>query len=794
MSTIRKFLSYLVVSAAIKAAGSQNVITDDSHFFGQSPPVYPSRHGSFRRGPWEAAYNKAKSLVTQMTIEEKVNLTTGYTAPNGCSGNIYSIPRLGFPGLCLGDSGNGLRGTDFVSAWPSGIHVGASWNKELAHQRGMAMAGEFKRKGVNILLGPVVGPLGRVVEGVAGYCMGELTIVGFSVDPYLCGALAYESVSGIQEAGVIATTKHYIANEQETNRNPSANVSAVSSNLDDITLHEAYLCYMPFQDALHAGSGAIMCSYNRINNSYGCQNSKLLNGILKTELGFEGLVMSDWDALHAGYDAALAGMDMVMPDSGGFWGANLTECVKNGTASEARLDDMAIRIISAWYQMGQEDNFPPPGIGMPALLNQPHEKIDARNISDKPILFNGAVEEHVLVKNVNNTLPLNKPGSLYLAGYSARAPDQNAPSGDETLLKYAWNLGYESAVSYLYYLGAISMGLGSPIDISPTANNGTIIGGGGSGSVAQSTLIAPFDALLARADEDSTQLYWDFSSAEPSVVQNADACLVYVNAFSAESLDRPNLRDDFTDGMILSVASQCTKTIVIMHNVAARLVEQWIDHPNVTAVIFAHLPGQDSGKALTPLLYGERNFSGKLPYTVARNESDYSGVLTPSQPSGEYQYFPQSDFSEGPRFEFSFGLSYTSFNYSSLEVEVISDSDTSVYPSGPVVQGGQTDLWDVLARVSVDVSNTGRSDGSEVAQLYVGSPGGPKKQLRGFLKTLIKAGESVTYTFELTRRDLSAWGVACQAWKLSAGPHQIYVGPSSRNLPLNSVLQLSLQS
>lgn len=660
------------------------------------------------------------------------------------------------------------------------------------------MAGEFRRKGVNILLGPMVGPLGRVVEGGRNF-------EGFSVDPYLSGALVYESVSGIQEAGVIATTKHYIANEQETNRNPFGNISAVSSNLDDTTLHESYL--WPFQDALHAGSGAIMCSYQRVNNSYGCQNSKLLNGVLKTELGFEGLVMSDWDALHAGYQAALAGMDMVMPNSGGFWGANLTQSVNNGSLPEERLDDMAIRVISTWYQMEQDNGFPTPGVGMPAMLTLPHEKIDARNVSDKPTLFDSAVEGHVLVKNVNNTLPLNKPGSLYLAGYSATAPDQNGPSDANPLIKFQWGLGYESAVSYLYAVAAMYLGTGASVPLSPIAANGTIIGGGGSGSVPQATFIAPFDALVAKADEDDTQLFWDFSSPEPPVVQSSDACLVFANAFSSEMFDRPSLRDDYTDGIILSVASQCAKTIVIIHNVGPRLVDQWIDHPNVTAVIFAHLPGQESGKALVSLLYGQSQFSGKLPYTIARNESDYGDVLLPSLPSGEYQYFPQSNFSEGvyidyryfdregiePRFEFGYGLSYTSFSYSDLKVEPASISNTTTYPIGPVVQGGPADLWDILARVSVTVSNTGASDGSEVAQLYVGSPGGPKKQLRGFSKSFIKVGESATLTFGLTRRDLSSWDVVHQAWQLNAGPHQIFVGSSSRNLPLKDVLRVPLQ-
>ncbi len=187
-----------------------------------------------------------------------------------------------------------------------------------------------------------MGPLGRVA-------IGGRNSEGLSNDPYLDGALVYETVRGLQDS-VIACTKHYIANEQETNRNPSYLVNevigfgtsyneSVSSNVDDKTMHEAYL--WPFMDALRAGTGSIMCSYNRVNNSYACQNSKTLNGLLKTELGFEGFVMSDWYAEHAGVASALAGLDLVMPYT--LVRTNPAEAVNNGSMPVARLNDMATR-------------------------------------------------------------------------------------------------------------------------------------------------------------------------------------------------------------------------------------------------------------------------------------------------------------------------------------------------------------------------------------------------------------------------------------------------------------------
>jgi len=268
---------------------AQAQISSDTYFYGQSEPVYPSPQGQ-GTGQWAAAYSQARAFVAQLTIDEKTNLTGGFAdTTNGCSGNIYPIPRLNFPGLCVNDAGNGLRGTDYVNGYASGVHVGASWNKALTYQRGVDMGGEFRTKGVNIQLGPVVGPLGRVAEGGRDW-------EGFSNDPYLSGKLTAQHIQGLQSNGVGTCTKHLIGNEQETDRNPGTNtnnqtVESLSSNVDDVTLHELYL--WPFADAVQAGTVAIMCSYNRINNSHACQNSKVLNGLLKTELGFEGFVMSD---------------------------------------------------------------------------------------------------------------------------------------------------------------------------------------------------------------------------------------------------------------------------------------------------------------------------------------------------------------------------------------------------------------------------------------------------------------------------------------------------------------------
>ncbi|PNP50339.1 hypothetical protein FNYG_15968 [Fusarium nygamai] len=780
LSIISISFAALQWSASVAA---QQVIKDDTFFYGHSPPAYPSPPMT-GTGPWKASYGKALALI---------NVTSGVQGDTGCSGTISAIPRLGFPGLCLSDAGNGIRNTDFVSSWPSGLHVGASWNKDLTRMRGSGLAGESKAKGINVLLGPVAGPIGRVVRGGRNW-------EGFGVDPYLSGVLTSETVTAIQKVGVMASTKHFIGNEQETNRNPKATVEAVSSNIDDQTMHELYL--WPFQDAVHAGTVNILCSYQRVNNSYGCANSKAQNGLLKGELGFQGFIVSDWDGQHAGVATALAGMDMVMPLGTPFWGDNLTAAVLNGSVPEQRVNDMATRIVASWYQLGQDTAFKSPGFGLPADLSTPHRAVDARNPSFRSTLYQGAVEGHVLVKNVNHALPLKAPKMLTVYGYSAKNPDQNgfasipgAPGVSQ------WTFGLGSVADPINAFAALGGGSPSPADI---ALNGTIVSGGGSGATSQSLIISPFDALVQKAYEDNTQLFWDFSKFPMAPNPETDACLVIGNAWASEGSDRPNLRDDYTDGLIKSVAGNCANTIVVFHNAGTRLVDQWIDHPNVTALIFGHLPGQDSGKALVDILYGKVNPSGKLPYTVAKNESDYGHLLDPDVPKGSYINFPQSNFTEGvyvdyrhfdklniePRYEFGFGLSYTTYKYSNLKIEKLSGAKITAYPTGPVMEGGQTDLWDTLVKVTADVTNAGQMDGAEAAQLYVGIPGAPLKQLRGFTKPFIKAGKTTRVQFELTRRDLSVWDTVKQKWLLQSGDYVIFVGASSRILPLEGKLKI----
>lgn len=636
---------------------------------------------------------------------------------------------------------------------------------------------------MNVALGPVVGPLGRIAEGGRNW-------EGFSNDPYLSGSLVHETIRGMQES-VIACVKHFIGNEQETNRNPTSDGlnTSVSSNIDDRTMHELYL--WPFQEAVHAGAGSVMCSYNRLNNSYACQNSYTQNGLLKTELGFQGFVVSDWGAQHTGIASANAGLDMAMPNSV-YWSGNLTLAVNNGSLAQSRLDDMATRIVAAYYKYAPLDN---PGHGMPISFGVPHPYTNARVPASKTTIFQNAVEGHVLVKNIGNALPLRSPKLLSLFGYDGHASLLNNP-GATSFGK--WTLGYESL--NVSDADVLTLFLAAN-DTAPyeSAKNGTLISGGGSGSVTPPYVSAPFDAIQAQAYDDGTALLWDFESQDPFVDEASDACLVFINEFATEGFDRPGLADPYSDTLVENVAAQCNNTIVVIHNAGIRIVDAWIGNPNITAVIYAHLPGQDSGRALVEVVYGKQSPSGRLPYTVARKASDYGSLLHPTVPDATSKYHTQANYSEGvyidyksfiarnvtPRFEFGYGLTYTTFEYSGLDSTVLTNVSRSYLPpNASIAEGGIPTLWDVVATVDCNVTNTGLVSAAEVAQLYVGIPGGPPKVLRGFNKQGIDPGRTVNMHFDLTRKDLSTWSTISESWVLQSGTYMIYVGKSVLDIQL----------
>ncbi|OTB07246.1 glycoside hydrolase family 3 protein [Hypoxylon sp. CI-4A] len=849
----------------------------DKRDLAHSEPHYPSPWMSSTALGWEDAYTKAKDFVSQLTLAEKVNLTTGVGwEGEQCVGQVGSIPRLGFRSLCMQDSPLGIRFADYVSVFTSGQTVAASFDRSLMYRRGKAMGEENKVKGVDVLLGPVAGPIGRVAEGGRNW-------EGFSPDPYLTGVAIGETIKGIQDAGVIACAKHFIGNEQEhfrqvgEARDNGYNISdTISSNIDDKTMHELYL--WPFADAVRAGLGSIMCSYNQVNNSYACQNSKMLNGLLKGELGFQGFVMTDWQAHHSGASSAVAGLDMTMPGDTEFntglsyWGANLTIAVLNGTVPQYRIDDMAMRIMAAYFKVGRtvEDQIP---INFDSwsrdtygpihyAAGEGHQQINWHIDADPEREHGDLIREigaksTVLLKN-EGALPLKKPKFLAVIGEDA-GPNPLGPNGCS----------------------------------DRGCDQGTLALGWGSGSADFPYLITPIDALQYQALDDHTRIEavlnnsaWDTTKA--LITQEGATALVFVNADSGEGYikvdgnvgDRNNLTLwGNGDELVKNVSSLCNNTIVVIHSVGSTIVTDWYDSPNVTAIVWAGLPGQESGRAIVDVLYGKVNPAARTPFTWAAKAGDYGTEILYEPNNGNGP--PQQDFTEGvfidyraidhanatPIFEFGFGLSYTTFEYSDLQVqkadageyqpttgktpdaptfgnysteledylfpsssfsyvwqyiypyvnttssleEASQDpyfgktaeeflppgaTDSAAHdlnPAGPGLSdqsGGNPGLFDVLYTVTATIANTGELQGEEVPQLYVslGGEDDPKVLLRGFDRIMIDPGCTATFKADLTRRDISNWDVESQNWVISSAPKTVYVGPSSRKLPLSATL------
>lgn len=552
-----------------------------------------------------------------------------------------------------------------------------------------------------------------------------------------------------------------------------------------------------------------------------------------------------------------------------FWGANLTVAVLNGTMPLYRLDDMAMRIMAAFYKVGLTLNEPEPNFSSwtrntfdyrHAFAQEGYEQVnqhvDVRRDHGGLIREIGA-KGTVLLKN-SGVLPLNKPRFLAVIGQDA-GPDPYGPNGCPR--------GDHGC------------------------DNGTVAIGWGSGTADFTYLVTPDTALQNQALADGSRYEsildnYATSQIEDLVTQSGATAIVFAHANSGEGYinvdgnegDRLNLtlwRGG--DDLIKHVSSLNNNTIVVIHSPGPTVVTDWYDNPNITAIVWAGLPGQESGNSLVDVLYGNINPAGRTPFTWGDSRESYGTdvLYEPNNGNGP----PQDDFSEGvfidyryfdktnatPIFEFGFGLSYTTFEYSNLQVTkgntsayvpttgstaaapIIGNSNYStdlsdyifpvgeynyvksyIYPflntsssledasrdihygqtaeeflppnaisSEPQARlpssgqpGGNAGLYDVLYTVTADITNTGDLAGDEVPQLYLslGGPDDPAIVLRGFDRISIGVGETVTFSADLTRRDLSNWDTVSQDWVISDYAKTVYVGRSSRKLDLSATL------
>ncbi|KAI9350520.1 glycoside hydrolase superfamily [Zopfochytrium polystomum] len=669
---------------------------------------------------WSDAVSQAETLVSTLSLEQKVSLVSGTGWSNGpCVGNIDSMVHIGFQGLCLQDSPSGVRFASDVSVFPTAVNLAATFDKTLMYNQGLYMGREFRGKGVSVVLGPAMNIM-RAPEGGRAWESG-------GADPVLSSFTASLQVKGMQSVGIIATAKHWILNDQEYSR------ETANSLVGARALREVYM--RPFKACVDAGVGAVMCSYNSVNGTNACESSTYMS-FLKDELGFQGFVMTDWVAVSTGNNAANAGTDMMMPGGNGYsktdpqiWGPNLASAVNSGAVPGSRVDNMATRVLAAWIKMGQNDGTYP-AVNFDSFVPSNSKKMSVQADHAAHIRQVGSASS-VLVKNSGSALPLSraKYAKIAIIGEDAAGPKNLNGCADH---------------------GCI---------------DGTIAQGWGSGTTNFPYIVAPDAAIRAKASSLGISVVSSTSNdktAGANAASSADIAVVFVFANSGEEYitvennkgDRNNL-DLWHDGNgLINAVSAVKKTVVVIHS-PGPVNMPWLNNPNVVAVIYALMPGQETGNAITDVLFGDVNPSGRLPFTVGASRSDYAADVV-------YQDRPTIVYNEGilidyrwfeatkrtPLLAFGHGLSYTTFSYANLRLNKTGTA------------------WRPAFAVAVDVTNTGPVAGNEVVQLYLRLPTETcQPQGRCFLRP----GETATVTFTLSNADLSMYFVTSLQWDVPAG-------------------------
>jgi beta-glucosidase len=588
-----------------------------------------------------------------------------------------------------------------------------------------------------------------------------------------------------------------------------------SSNADDKTVHEAYL--WPFYDAVKAGAGAIMCAMNKVNGTLSCENSAILQKLLKTELAFPGMVYPDVNGQSTAFGSANGGLDY---GSSSIWSnTTMTAGLANGTLTEARLDDMVIRNVIGAYKVGLDNHKQPSQASA-------GDKVVSKQMRAQhaQLIRQQGANSMVLLKNTDNALPLKDPGVMAIFGAHAGSVmgGPNAAfsvSGSGPVYQGHLGTGTGSAAASMQYLITPQMSLtfraaedGSMIryilnDTYTSTSTGGFGGGGNGGAPSGmgNSTSGPSGATPstgASSNSSDTSGGSDSQSAinaqvqtgtgiSPSIdgyAESSDTCIVFLNALAGEGADRTELTNTDQDTLVTQVASNCNNTVVVINSVGPRLMDAWIENENVTAVLYGSLLGQQSGNSIMDVLYGDVNPNGKLVYTIAKNESDYNVKICETAQCDftegvyiDYKYFDAKNVT--PRYEFGYGLSYTTFLYGDVSVQA--KAIKSGPATGVLSVGGRKDLWDELVTVSTAITNSGSVNGAEVAQLYLGYPAAadqPIRALRGFDKLSLKKGEKKQANFALRRRDISFWDTAAQEWSVAEGGYTVYVGSSSRDL------------
>ena len=643
---------------------------------------------------------RASALVKQMTLEEKCRFIAGAR-----SFYTYAIPRLGIPEIRMADGPQGVRNNTVSTLYPCGILTASTWNRDLAHRLGNSLADDCRARGVSILLGPGVNIYRAPMCGRNFEYFGE--------DPYLAGETAAQYILGVQEKGVMATVKHFAANNQERARH------TMSSDVDERTLQEIY--FPAFRKAVQEGGvGAIMDSYNLVNSVHSTENAWMNKVVLRDQWGFEGIVMSDWTSVYSTIGAVNGGLDLECPKGVFFTPEKIVPLIENGVLEESLIDEKVQHILQTFIAFGFLDK------------PQKDESIPENNPQSAATALDIAREGVVLLKN-ENALPFTKKSKILVVG-----------------------------------------------------NNGIKMPhGGGSGEVTPFYTISVADGLKAlhkkvTVIEDKSLLEQEMASCTDVVY-----CCGFNRDLEGEAFDRPFSLTPKQLELMERIQQNLTAKqhlTVIINSGGSVDMAPWKDRAH--AILMAWYPGQEGGTALAEILTGRISPSGKLPISIEEKAEDNPSFATYFDAGSKQS---RTSYSEGiftgyrgydktgvkPLYPFGFGLSYSTFKYSNLAVEVLPDGNV---------------------KVSFDVTNTGKKDAAEIGQVYVrdvkSSVPRPLKELKGYDKHFVGKGKTVRYSAVLDRYAFSFYDTASHSFKLEGGEFEILAGPSSADLPLKATIQL----
>ncbi len=680
--------------------------------------------------PWmnvrQSPDDRARLLLKVSTLDQELRWLDEQAANNPTqttfNGVTYPVQVACTPTVTYSDGPDAVRNPGGVTAFPAPIAQAATWDVGLAQAKGRALADEAFGKKRNVMLAPGIASGRTPLSGRTPEYLGE--------DTLLAGTLAAAGVKGIQQEGKVgATLKHYVANEQELDRQTS------SSNLDERTFHEVY--DLPFKVALQADPASVMCSYNQVNHVYACENPIL--DALKADTGWKGYVMSDFGSVHSTAPSLKAGLDQELNRPIWYTPDRIKAALAEGSITRKDIDSAAFRVVRTYFRAGLFDH-PLPAEAAADVSTAQH-RATARQIVE---------QGSVLLKN-SGVLPLkDRRQKIAVIGPTA----SNTPNANGISARTACSELFRTTPS---------------VTCDP---------------------ISPLDGITARAARSGSTVTFangDDVAAAAAVAKAADVVFVFGWSGMGEFTDLTSLSlAQNGDALINAVTAANPNTVAVLETGSA-VTMPWLGQ--VKAVVEAWYPGQQQGNALARLLWGDVNFTGKLPMTFPKSEADLPTATVAQYPGTVVDGIRQVDYSEGlavghkwydsqgidPLFEFGHGLSYTRFAYDRLRVKA----------AGAGIE------------VSFRVRNTGDRAGTETPQVYLTLPaatGEPGKRLVGFGQVALAPGSARTVSVTIREgsadHPLSIWDTRADRWRTLPGSYRLQVGGSSRDLPLSTRLKL----